>query len=87
MYVPIPIHREPSGLIWGHSEVLGLDVCWDDGLLRFYDPVGGRFLPVSQEMRRENDEMRVELSEARARAAAAEEEARRLREQVRRMQA
>ena len=28
----------------GRSEVLGLDVCWDDGQLRWYDPVAGRYL-------------------------------------------
>lgn len=85
-YVPIPIHREPSGLLWGGSEVLGLDLCWDDALLRFYDPSGGRFLPVTEEMQREMDEMRAELGDARARAESAEAEARSLREQLRRMQ-
>lgn len=86
VYVPIPIHREPNGLLWGRSEVLGLDVCWDDALLRFYDPAGGKFLPVTEEMRKEMDEMRAELDDARARAESAEDEARRLREQLRRMQ-
>ncbi len=27
-YEPVEITREPDGLIWGHSEVLGLDLCW-----------------------------------------------------------
>ena len=83
-YVPIPIHREPSGLLWGRSQVLGLDICWDDALLRFYDPVGAKYLPVTQEMRAELDETRIELDEARARAQAAEAEVQRLREQLRR---
>ena len=79
VYVPIPIHREPSGLIWGHSEVLNLDVCWDERLLRFYDPEAGRFLPCSEELQ-------AELDAAHARAEAAEAEARRLREELRRLQ-
>ena len=86
VYVPIPIHREPSGLLWGRSEVLGLDVCWDDALLRFRDHAGGKFLPVTEEMRKEMDEMRAELGDARARADFAEAEAKRLREQLRRIQ-
>ena len=79
VYVPIPIHREPSGLIWGHSEVLNLDVCWDESLLRFYDPEADRFLPCSEELQLEMDDMRD-------RAAAAEAEARRLREELRHLQ-
>ena len=86
VYVPIPIHREPSGLIWGHSEVLNLDVCWDERLLRFYDPEAGRFLPVAEEMQLEMDNTRLELDAARDRAEAAEAEARRLREELRRLQ-
>ena len=43
-YVPIELNREPDGLIWGHSPVLGLDICWDDGQLRLRDPQSGEFL-------------------------------------------
>ena len=28
----------------GRSEVLGLDLCWEDGQLRWYDPAAGRYL-------------------------------------------
>ena len=28
------IVHESDGLIWGHSAVLGLDLCWDAGELR-----------------------------------------------------
>ena len=30
-YEPVVIHEEAEGLLWGHSAVLGLDLCWDDG--------------------------------------------------------
>ncbi len=43
-YRPIEIVREPSGLLWGRSAVLGLDLCWDEGLLRLYDPATGKYL-------------------------------------------
>ena len=37
-YEPIPIHRTPQGHYWGHSDALNLDLCWEDGNLRFWDP-------------------------------------------------
>ena len=43
-YLPIEIVREPDGMLWGRSAVLGLDLCWDAGRLRFYDPVAGEYL-------------------------------------------
>ena len=43
-YQTAEIGHEPDGLIWGHSAVLGLDLCWDAGELRFRDPVSGEFL-------------------------------------------
>ncbi len=48
-YEPFPIHRDPDGLIWGHSPVLGLDLCWDDGELRLRDPRDGEYLPTPEE--------------------------------------
>ena len=44
-YQPIPIHRTEEGHYWGHSDALNLDLCWEDGELRWYDPVGRRYLP------------------------------------------
>ena len=92
-YTPLPINRDPDGLIWGHSEVLGLDLCWDAGTLRVRDPVTGRFLLTPEKLqleleaardRAEFSETRAETAEARAetaeaRAAALEAELRRLR--------
>ena len=48
-YQPIPIHRTDEGHYWGHSDALNLDLCWEDGELRWYDPVGRRYLPNFQE--------------------------------------
>ncbi len=89
-YEPIPLTTEPDGMIWGHSEVLGLDLCWEDGNLRFYDPAAGRYLPDIQGALEERDaesaarqaaQARAEAAEARAEAS--EAEVRRLREQLR----
>ena len=94
-YVPVEIVHEPDGLIWGHSEVLGLDLCWDDGELRFRDPRTGEFLPTPEERRASQEaaeayakeaearaeQERVDRLVAEARAAALETELRRLRGQ------
>jgi hypothetical protein len=73
-YQPIPISRSEDGNFWGRSAVLGLDLCWEEGQLRFWDPVGRRYLNTYQEV----DDARLE-AEARAeseRAARLEAEAR-----------
>ena len=44
-YQPIPIHETPDGRHWGHSESLNLDLCWENGELRWYDPATQRYLP------------------------------------------
>lgn len=75
-YQPIPVVMGRDGILRGHSEVLGLDICVKPGLeLRLYDPQRGEWLRTHQE------------SEAARQAAeegqrAAEEEVRRLREQL-----
>ena len=72
LYRPPPIHEGADGLIWGHSAVLGLDLCWDDGEFRLRNPITGAFLPNPAELQVERD--------------AALAEAARLREQLRRLQ-
>lgn len=68
-YVPIETMTQPNGVICGHSEMLGLELCWDDNQLRLFDPTAGEYLRT--------------YAEAQARADAAEAEVRRLREQIR----
>ena len=73
-YVPVEIVHESDGLIWGHSYVLGLDLCWHEGELRFRDPSTGEFLPTPEERR-------VAQEDAEARVADLEAELQRLRGQ------
>ena len=70
-YMPIEIAVEPDGRRWGYSERLGLEFWWDDGILRFRDPVSGEYLPTLNESEdaRQSAEQRVE-SERVARAVA-----------------
>ena len=74
-YRPLRIHHDQNGLIWGHSRVLGLDICWLDKELRFRDTATGEFLSTPSELADQRD---IE----RAGRLAAEEEAARLREQL-----
>lgn len=85
-YVRFEINEEPDGLIWAHSPTLGLDLCWDNGILRYRVPDTGEFLPdydeamdalrVSQSLLQESEDARL-----RAEAEAAE-----LRDQLRLLQ-
>ena len=92
-YRRLELEREPGGMVRGHSAALGLDLCWDDGRLRFYDPVAGRWLlnymeeqagreaaeahADAERAARESAEARADAAEARL--AAMEAELRRLR--------
>ena len=67
-YEPVVIHEEAEGLLWGHSAVLGLDLCWDDGQLRFRDPATGEFLPTLEELQAEAEAERAARETAEARA-------------------
>ena len=44
VYLPIPIYQAGPEMYWGHSAVLNLDLCWEYGELRFYDPAAQRYL-------------------------------------------
>jgi hypothetical protein len=100
VYRPIALNYGPDGVIWGHSPMLGLDLCWENGRLRFYDPSTGEYLRSMAEVmderdaaerRADNERTARQAAENRAedeRAArqAAEAEAQQLREQLQRLQ-
>ena len=85
-YQPVEILEVEAEHLHGHSRVLNLDLCWDHGSLRWYDPATGEHLLTfveerearisEQEARIAEQEARVAEREARvaaeARAAAAE---------------
>ena len=74
-YEPFPIHEDANGMVWGHSPTLELDLCWDNGKLRFRIPETGEYLP-------DYGEMYDAREQAEAARAAAEAEAAELREQL-----
>ena len=58
-YVPLEVRRGADGMLRGHSEFLGLDLCVrPDGQIRLYDPAAGEWLrshSEAEEAARERD--------------------------------
>ena len=67
-YVPIEVVAESDGRLWGYSEILELELWWEEETLRFRDPASGQFLLTPQELyeRAETAENRASTAEARA---------------------
>ncbi len=78
-YHPISIVSTDGDHHWGHSTALNLDLCWEDGQLRWWDPAAGRYL------RTFDDEAEERIAE-RAGRLAAEERVRELEAELRRLQ-
>ena len=48
-YQPVEMRPGSDGITRGYSPTLGLELCWHNGRLRFYDPQTGQFLPDEKE--------------------------------------
>ena len=68
VYASITVEMLEDGHLRGHSEMLGLYVCWEDGMLRFYDPVAESYLSSHEEdvARADTAEVRADTAEVRA---------------------
>ena len=62
-YMPLEMRHEGDVRVWAHSEVLNLDLWWEDGELRFWDPVSESWL-----LNHEEEKERADAAETRARA-------------------
>ena len=67
-YQSIEIERTDPSRLWGRSQVLNLDLCWEEGRLRWWDPEAERYLLTFDETdeARVNAEARADSAEARA---------------------
>ena len=67
-YRRFEMRHEPDGRVWEHSPALNLDLWWDDGRLRFWDPVIGRWLLNHEETQaaREAEQAARQAADARA---------------------
>jgi Uma2 family endonuclease len=48
-YQPTTVVQTGEGRYWGHSDALDLDICWENGQLRWYDQVTQRYLLTHDE--------------------------------------
>ena len=78
-YEPMKIEALGEGRLRGYSEALGLHMCWEEGMLRFFDPVAESYLWSHEEDASRVDEERAGCMAAEARVAELETELRRLR--------
>ena len=84
-YEPIAIQRTVEGHFRGHSEALNLDLCWEDGQLRFWDPASRLYLNTYLEERNARIAERNVRIAAEARADAEAARARALEEELSRL--
>ena len=82
VYRPVELTTEPDGVLKGYSPVLELYLCWDEGLLLFYDPVSETYLRNLRQERTAHEQTQAELQFERAAREAAESKVRQLEEQL-----
>ena len=76
-YQPVAIYGTKESGYWGHSDALDLDVCWEDGQLRWWDPVAQRYLRTHDDEADARIAAEAEAAQAQARVRQLEEELRR----------
>ncbi len=85
-YQPIAIVQVDENHYWGHSDALNLDLCWEQGQLRWWDPVSRRYLRTHGDEINDRIAAEARAHTAEARAHTAEAEAARNRECIRRLE-
>ena len=48
-YRPIEIYQTDETHLWGHSNILNLDLCWENGQLRWWNPATRSYLETHDE--------------------------------------
>ena len=90
-YAPIALTTAPDGILKGHSEVLGLSLCWDENWPRLYNPATKTYLTNWRQERAEREAERdayeAQLAVEQASRLAAEARIRQLETELRRRQA
>ncbi len=76
-YRPIAVEQTGEGLYWGHSNVLNLDICWERGQLRWYDPETRAYILTHSDERAGRIAAEAEAADAQERVRELEEELRR----------
>ena len=61
-YEPISIVKVDEERYWGHSDALDLDLCWEYGQLRWYDPASQRYIATYDDQANARAEAEAQLS-------------------------
>ena len=85
-YRPIAVVTVDESHQWGHSEVLSLDLCWEEGWLRWYDPAARRYLRTFDETEEERMAAEIQRDAALTERDAAQQRVRELEAKIRRLQ-
>ena len=83
-YQPATVAQVEEGEYRGHSEVLNLDLCWEHGQLRWFDPVSQRYLLTHDDDAEGRIAAEAQLDVERQARVAAEARVRQLEEELRR---
>ena len=86
-YEPIPVYEHPDGTFRGYSAVLGLELHWVAGWLRFWDPATEEYLPDLDESMEQTAAARAERDAEAAARQQAEARAAHLEAQLQQLQA
>ena len=84
-YQQLELHRESGGRVRAHSDILSLDLLWDEGELRFWDPVVGNWLLSHEEEHARADEAYIQVEQERTGRLAAEARVAELEAELRRL--
>ena len=84
-YQPLQMREDEDGRVWGRSDVLNLDIYWDDGDLRYWNPVAEEWLLNYEEEHDERLAERAARQAAEDRAQAAESQIAELQAQLRQL--
>ena len=86
IYRPADLSREPDGILKGYSPALRRSLCWQDGMLVFYDPDTNQYMRNLRAERARADAAQTQADaaqtarkQAEARIATLEAELRKLR--------
>ncbi len=74
-YDPLTMREDEDGRVWAHSDALNLDLYWDDGELRYWDPIAEEWLLNYEEEHEQRLAERAGRLEERAGRLAAESRA------------
>ena len=73
-YQPISIVKVDEERYWGHSDALNLDLCWEHGELRWYDPASRRYIASYNDQANARAAAEAQLSAAEDQLSATEAE-------------